>query len=177
MKRMYTAVLKGHLALGDAVFKKGSSGVTLDILARKPLWDLGLDYNHGTGHGVGYLLSVHEPPNGIRYRILNNPQLNPEMKAGMITSNEPGIYLENEFGIRIENLILCKEKESNEFGEFLCFETLTLVPYDIELIDETMLTEKEKELIFEYNRRITDALQPYLTAEENKWLETLNEEF
>ena len=175
MKRMYTAVLKGHLALGDAVFKKGSSGVTLDILARKPLWDLGLDYNHGTGHGVGYLLSVHEPPNGIRYRILNNPQLNPEMKAGMITSNEPGIYLENEFGIRIENLILCKEKESNEFGEFLCFETLTLVPYDIELIDETMLTEKEKELIFEYNRRITDALQPYLTGEENKWLETLNE--
>ena len=175
MKRMYTAVLKGHLALGDAVFKKGSSGVTLDILARKPLWDLGLDYNHGTGHGVGYLLSVHEPPNGIRYRILNNPQLNPEMKAGMITSNEPGIYLENEFGIRIENLILCKEKENNEFGEFLCFETLTLVPYDIELIDETMLTEKEKELIFEYNRRITDALQPYLTGEENKWLETLNE--
>ena len=93
----------------------------------------------------------------------------------MITSNEPGIYLENEFGIRIENLILCKEKESNEFGEFLCFKTLTLVPYDIELIDETMLTEKEKELIFEYNRRITDALQPYLTGEENKWLETLNE--
>ena len=91
---------------------------------------MGLDYNHGTGHGVGYLLSVHEPPNAIRYRILPDNQFNPVFKEGMITSNEPGVYLEGEFGIRIENLVLCEKKEQNQWGTFLCFKPLTLVPYD-----------------------------------------------
>ena len=105
MKKMYTSVLKGHLKLSKAVFKEGCTGVSLDYIARKPLWDIGMDYNHGTGHGVGYLLNVHEAPNAIRYRILKNSELNAVFKPGMITSNEPGVYIEGEFGIRIENLI------------------------------------------------------------------------
>ena len=168
MRKMYTAVLKGHLNLAVAVFKEGCSGVSLDLLARKPLWDMGMDYNHGTGHGVGYLLSVHEPPNAIRYRILNNPALNVSLLPGMITSNEPGVYLENQFGIRIENLILCQE--SKKYKDFLQFETLTLVPYDRELIDEEMLSETEKELLNQYNRRVYEALEIYLTEDEKEWL-------
>ena len=127
-----------------------------------------MDYNHGTGHGVGYLLSVHEPPNAIRYRILNNPALNVSLLPGMITSNEPGVYLENQFGIRIENLILCQE--SKKYKDFLQFETLTLVPYDRELIDEEMLSETEKELLNQYNRRVYEALEIYLTEDEKEWL-------
>ncbi len=170
MRQMYTLVLKGHLHLGNAVFKKGCSGVALDIHARKPLWDNGLDFNHGTGHGVGYLLSVHEPPNAIRYRILENQELNPTLEPGMITSNEPGLYLENKFGIRIENLILCKEKEKNEYGQFLNFETLTLCPYDKELIDVKLLSEEDIKLVNEYHKRIYDELAQYLTEDEKQWL-------
>ena len=170
MRKMYTAVLKGHLNLAAAVFRAGCSGVSLDYLARKPLWDMGMDYNHGTGHGVGYLLSVHEPPNAIRYRILENQALNVPLQPGMITSNEPGVYLENEFGIRIENLILCKEKESNSFGDFLQFETLTLVPYDKELINTEMLSADEKELLQKYNRRVYEELNSYLSEDEKAWL-------
>lgn len=170
MKKMYTSVLKGHLNLSAAVFKKGCSGVSLDYLARKPLWDMGMDYNHGTGHGVGYLLNVHEAPNGIRYRILENPELNPVMEPGMITSNEPGVYLEGEFGIRIENLILCSEKESNEYGDFLCFENLTLVPYDMELIDMSLLNEEEKKLLINYHQTVYETLSPYLEDEVKDWL-------
>lgn len=170
MRKMYTAVLKGHLNLGAAVFKSGCSGVSLDYLARKPLWDMGMDYNHGTGHGVGYLLSVHEPPNGIRYRILENQALNVPIQPGMITSNEPGVYLENEFGIRIENLILCQEKENNTFGDFLQFETLTLVPYDRELIATEMLSDCEKELLKKYKDRVYEELSNYLSEDEKAWL-------
>lgn len=170
MRKMYTAVLKGHLNLASAVFKSGCSGVSLDYLARKPLWNMGMDYNHGTGHGVGYLLSVHEPPNGIRYRILENQALNVPLQPGMITSNEPGVYLENEFGIRIENLILCIEKESNSFGDFLQFETLTLVPYDKELIDTEMLNDCEKELLKKYKAHVYEQLNNYLSEDEKKWL-------
>lgn len=170
MKKMYTAVLKGHLKLSGAIFKKGCSGTTLDYIARKPLWDMGLDYNHGTGHGVGYLLSVHEAPNAIRYRIMKNPELNPVFEPGMITSNEPGVYLDNEFGIRIENLILCKEKEKTDFGEFLCFENLTYVPYDMELIDMDMLDGKEKEILREYNQMVYEKLSKHLQENVKKWL-------
>lgn len=170
MKKMYTAVLKGHLNLAAAVFKAGCTGVSLDYLARKPLWDMGMDYNHGTGHGVGYLLSVHEPPNAIRYRILENPALNVPLVPGMITSNEPGVYLENEFGIRIENLILCKEKEKNCYGEFLEFETLTLVPYDKDLIDNELLSDEERKMLVQYNQRLYKALGDYLSEDEKRWL-------
>ena len=170
MKKMYTSVLKGHLNLSAAVFKKGCSGVSLDYIARKPLWDMGMDYNHGTGHGVGYLLNVHEAPNGIRYRVLENPEQNPVLQPGMITSNEPGVYLEGEFGIRIENLILCSEKESSEYGDFLCFENLTLVPYDLELIDWSLLNEDEKILLTKYHQTVYETLSPYLESEVKDWL-------
>lgn len=170
MKKMYTAVLKGHLNLSAAVFKEGCSGVSIDYNARKPLWDLGFDYNHGTGHGVGYLLSVHESPNAIRYRILKDSQFNPEFKEGMITSNEPGVYIEGEFGIRIENLILCKKKEQNQWGTFLQFEDLTLVPYDRELISVENLTNTEKQLLDRYHGMVYKKISPHLTKEERIWL-------
>lgn len=170
MKEMYTAVLRGNLNLAAAVFKEGCSGVSLDYIARKPLWDKGLDYNHGTGHGVGYVLNVHELPNGIRYRILPNLQLNAVLEPGMITSNEPGIYLEGEFGIRIENLILCVKKKSNEYGTFLGFETLTLIPFDKELINLDDMTTEEQKLLKKYNDHVYKKLSPFLTEEESVWL-------
>ncbi len=170
MKEMYTAVLRGNLNLAAAVFKEGCTGVSLDYLARKPLWDKGFDYNHGTGHGVGYLLNVHELPNAFRYRIMDNKQLNPIIKPGMITSDEPGVYLENEFGIRIENLILCVEKKSNEYGSFLGFKPLTLVPFDSELINKNEMTEQEQELLEQYHRIVYEKISPYLESEEVEWL-------
>ena len=173
MKKMYTAVLKGHLNLAASVFKEGCSGVAIDYNARQPLWDLGLDYNHGTGHGVGYLISVHEPPNAIRYRILPDNQFNPVFKEGMITSNEPGVYLEGEFGIRIENLVLCEKKEKNQWGTFLCFKPLTLVPYDRELISFEDMADKEIELLDNYHKMVYEMISPYLTLEEKIWLKDI----
>ncbi len=170
MKEMYTAVLRGNLNLAAAVFKEGCTGVSLDYLARKPLWDKGMDYNHGTGHGVGYLLNVHESPNAFRYRIMENPQMNSVLKPGMITSDEPGVYLENEFGIRIENLLLCVEKEKNQYGRFLGFETLTFVPFDRELINVDEMTAEEQKLLKQYNEKVYREISPYLTEEEKRWL-------
>ena len=126
-KKYFTAVLRGNLNLAAAKFKYGCTGLNLDYLARGPLWELGEDYNHGTGHGVGYLLNVHEGPNSFRWKNLpGNPA--PVLEEGMITSDEPGYYLENEFGIRHENLVLCKKAEKTPFGQFMCFESLTMVP-------------------------------------------------
>lgn len=173
MKKMYTSVLRGHLNLSAAVFKKGCTGVSLDYIARKPLWDMGMDYNHGTGHGVGYLLNVHEPPNALRYRILENSELNAVFEPGMVTSNEPGVYLEGEFGIRIENLILCQEKETNEYGEFLEFETLTYAPYDIDLIDEDLMSAEEIKLLHDYHKKVYEKISPYLDSQEKKWLQKI----
>ena len=170
MKEMYTLALRGHLNLAAAVFKQGSSGVTLDHLAREPLWEKGLDYNHGTGHGVGYLFSVHEGPNAFRYMASPNCEYNIELEEGMVTSDEPGIYLQGEFGIRIENLIVCKEDKNTEYGKFLKFEHLTLVPYDRDLIDLKQMTEKEINLLKKYNRKVRDVIGPYLNEEERTWL-------
>lgn len=170
MKEMYTAVLRGNLNLAAAVFKEGCTGVSLDYLARRPLWEKGMDYNHGTGHGVGYLLNVHEAPNAFRYRIMENPQLNPVLKPGMITSDEPGVYLEGEFGIRIENLILCVEKYTNEYGKFMGFKPLTLIPFDRELINRDEMTVEEQKLLEEYHRFVYEKISPYLDEDEKEWL-------
>lgn len=170
MKEMYTAVLRGNLNLSAAVFKEGCSGVALDYLARKPLWEKGLDYNHGTGHGVGYLLNVHELPNAFRYRIMDNPQLNPVLKPGMITSDEPGVYLENEFGIRIENLILCVKKKSGMYGNFFGFEPLTFIPFDTELINIDEMTIEEQNILQQYHSLVYKKVSPYLEKEEKEWL-------
>ncbi len=170
MKKHYTAVLKGHLALANAQFLAGCSGVALDILARKPLWDMGLDYMHGTGHGVGYFLNVHEAPNAFRYKILSGAGANPVLVPGMITSDEPGIYLEGEYGIRIENLILCEKRFENEYGTYLGFKNLTCVPYETELIDYEMLTDEEKNILEKYQKNVYDTLKDYLTEAEKMWL-------
>lgn len=169
-KKYYTAVLRGNLNLCAAKFLYGCSGVALDYAARQPLWEMGCDFNHGTGHGVGYLLNVHEGPNNICYRIINGPGKNPVFEEGMITSDEPGIYLEGKFGIRLENLILCVKKEKNEFGQFMGFEPLTFVPFDRNAIDVRQMSTKELELLNVYHQQVYDKLEAYLTSEEREWL-------
>lgn len=164
-KKDYTLVLKGHIALAKAIFPYGSRGVHIDMLARKALWENGLNYGHGTGHGIGYYLNVHEGPQSIRPQD-NGIQLEP----GMITSNEPGVYREGEYGIRIENLILCKEKMKTEFGVFLEFETLTLCPMDKELVDVSLLTQEEIEWFDNYHQKVYNALEPKVRPELKEWL-------
>jgi Xaa-Pro aminopeptidase len=167
-KLNYTAVLKGHLALGAAKFKAGTTGVNLDHLARAPLHRLGLDYNHGTGHGVGYLLNVHEGPNAIRPREKNSSGT--AFVPGMITSNEPGVYIAGEYGIRTENMILCRKAMETDMGEFYDFETLTLVPYDVSAILTEKLNSDERCLLNDYHRRVYLMLSPYLEDDEREWL-------
>ncbi len=169
-KKYYTAVLRGNLNLNAAHFKYGCSGVALDYLARKPLWDMGCDYNHGTGHGVGYLLNVHESPNAFRYRVLPYPGENAVLEEGMVTSDEPGIYLEGQFGIRLENMILCVKREKTEFGQFMGFDCLTYVPFDRELINADLMSQEEKELLNKYHEKVYDNISEYLTEEEKVWL-------
>ena len=166
MKASYTAVLRGNLALGAARFPDGTLGTSLDVLARKALWDMGFDYNHGTGHGVGYILSVHEGPNSIR-KLTPKAKVGVPLVPGMITSNEPGLYITGKYGIRIENLILTVEDKPG----FNAFETLTLAPYDRASILPEMLTEDELSSLNSYNRRLYEVLAPYLTDEERNWLE------
>lgn len=170
-KLYYTLVLKGHLDLSNAVFRNGTTGAQLDILARKHLYSHGLNYNHGTGHGVGSFLNVHEGPQNIS----PTPRAAYPFKEGMITSNEPGVYLPDEFGIRIENLVVCKKYAENEFGKFLCFDDLTLVPYDIEAIDKTILSTEDITNIHSYHVRVYEALKEYLTEEERTWLYRITE--
>ena len=169
-KEMYTMVLKAHICLADAVFLRGATGMSLDVLARTPLWERGFDYNHGTGHGVGYLLSVHEGPNSFRYRPAASRGNDCVMEEGMITSDEPGIYLEGKFGIRLENLLVCARKRENTFGVFLGFEPLTMVPFDREAILGEMLSEKERNWLNTYHRKVFETLSPYLEEEERRWL-------
>lgn len=170
-KHYYTLVLKGNLRLAASKFKYGCAGIHLDCLAREALWKEGLDYNHGTGHGVGYLLSVHEAPNCFRNMISESRDESVKLEPGMITSNEPGIYLEGNYGIRLENLILCKEIEKNEFGRFLGFETLTLVPFERDAILVEELEDWEREWVNFYHARIRKEIGGNLNAEESAWLE------
>ena len=163
MKEYYTAVLRGHLDLAMAKFKAGTTGCDLDYLARKALQEIGLDYNHGTGHGVGHVLSVHEGPQRIS-KLPNKYKLEP----GMITSDEPGVYIEGEFGIRIENEILCKEADGN--ADELYFEMLTLCPYEPDSIISERLTEEERSYLNDYHKMIYSKLAPLLEPEVRNWL-------
>lgn len=167
MKHHFTTVLKSVIALSKAIFLRGVKGVNLDILAREPIWKELIDYKCGTGHGVGYLLSVHEGPNSFRWQT-TSPSV--EFKEGMITTNEPGIYLENKYGIRIENEMLCVFHSSNEFGDFLKFETITFAPIDLDLIDAKLLNDEEKKWINEYHKAVYDKLSPRLSNDEAIWL-------
>ena len=166
-KRFYTLVLKGHLRLGAARFQHGCTGLNLDYLAREPLWRIGMDYNHGTGHGVGYVLSVHEGPQGFRWRQNGNAAV---LEPGMITSDEPGIYLEGKFGIRLENLTVVCDTLTNEYGRFLHLEYLTVVPFDLEAIVPEMLEPSEKAWLNEYHELVREKLLPRLSEEEGRWL-------
>lgn len=165
MKKDYTMVLKGHINLATSVYPQGTRGSQLDILARKSLWDNGLNYLHGTGHGIGHFLNVHEGPQSIRMN--ENPTV---LQPGMITSNEPGLYRANQYGIRIENLILTKEKCVTEFGAFYSFETLTLCPIDTNPIMKEMLTSDEISWFNNYHQYVYDRLSSNLTDEEKDWL-------
>ena len=166
-KHDYTLILKGHLALSRAVFPKGTMGVQLDVLARGPLWNEGMTYLHGTGHGVGHFLGCHEGPQSIRMEANPTP-----LELGMVTSNEPGIYKTGEYGIRTENLLLCVPACSNEeWGEFYKFESLTLFPYDTTLMDMDMLSREEVKQINDYHAMVCERLRPLLSADEAQWLE------
>lgn len=166
-KHDYTLILKGHLALARAVFPKGTMGVQLDVLARGPLWNEGMTYLHGTGHGVGHFLGCHEGPQSIRMEANPIP-----LELGMVTSNEPGIYKTGEYGIRTENLLLCVPACSNEeWGEFYKFESLTLFPYDTTLMDMDMLSREEVKQINDYHAMVCERLRPLLSADEAQWLE------
>lgn len=167
MRVHYTTVLRAHLALLHAQFLHGCRGSALDVLARQPLWEQGLDYNHGTGHGVGYLLSVHEGPNSIRCRSAGKDAV---LEAGMILSDEPGLYLAGRYGIRLENLMACEDRFTNGHGRFLGFEVLTLVPFDRAAIDVSLLNAKERTWLNDYHARVRTSLAPYLSVEENAWL-------
>lgn len=165
-KHDFTLVLKGHLALERAIFPEGTLGVQLDILAHGQLWNEGLNYLHGTGHGVGHFLNCHEGPQQIRMNYIPAT-----MELGMITSDEPGLYKTGEYGIRTENLLLVVPAMSNkEYGNFYKFETLTLMPYDIRLIDKSMLSPEEVQHINHYHREVRQRLAPYLNEEEQAWL-------
>lgn len=166
-KRDFTLVLKGHIALSRAKFLYGTTGTQLDILARTPLWSQGKDYKHGTGHGVGYLLGVHEGPQRI-----SSVSSEIKLESGMFVTNEPGFYKKDEYGIRTENILLVKEERQTEYGKFMEFETTTLCPIDLKGIDEALLDESEKKWLNEYHKNVYEKLVPYLDQQTNEWLKT-----
>ena len=167
-KRMFTLVLKGHLALAAARFPHGATGENLDVLARLPLWEQGLDYNHGTGHGVGFILSVHEGPQSFRWRSTDGRRI--PLEEGMVISNEPGYYEAGKFGIRHENLVLVRAGETTDYGQFMYLEPLTMAPFDRDAIDVSLLTEAELAQLNGYHRLVYDTVSPLLPAEEQAWL-------
>lgn len=169
-KKHFTLTLKGMLNLTNAKFLKGCTGFNLDILARQPLWEEGIDYRCGTGHGIGYLLNVHESPNGFRWK--HNPGHNDlcVIEEGMVTSNEPGVYIDGKYGIRIENEIVCVKDYENEYGIFLKFDTLTYVPIDLELIDKSYLSDIDIQRLNDYHKAVYENLSPFMNDDERKKL-------
>lgn len=164
-KRDFTLVLKGHIALSSVKFLEGATGSSLDVLARQPIWEYGLDYKCGTGHGVGFFLNVHEGPQGFR-KEPNSVKL----EKGMVITNEPGIYKEGKHGVRTENIMLVVEEEKTEFGQFMSFEAITYCPIDLDGIDKDMLTDKEKQWLNDYHKMVYKRLSPYLDEGHKSWL-------
>lgn len=169
-KEHFTAVCRANIDLASARFLYGMSGRTLDVLSRNVLWQMGLDYKCGTGHGVGYILNIHEAPNGFRWKKVPERMDGAVMEAGMITTDEPGVYLEGEYGIRTENELLCCEGEKNEYGQFLYFQTITYAPIDLDAILPEKLTYLERKWLNDYHAVVYGTLSPYLTEEECDWL-------
>lgn len=166
----FTLTVMSMLRLGAVKFLYGCRGLTLDYVAREPFWSRGINYDHGTGHGVGYLLNVHERPNGIRWRMVPERQDNGILEEGMVTSDEPGVYIEGSHGVRTENLIVCKKAELNEYGQFMEFEFLTMAPIDLDALDKSIMTEEDVRLLNKYHKEVYEKLSPYLTEEEALWL-------
>ena len=168
-KRNFTDVCRGNLNLANAHFLYGCTGVNLDILARGPLWQRHMDYRCGTGHGVGHILNVHEGPNHIRWKMAENAKQYP-LEAGMITTDEPGLYLEGQYGIRIENELLCLKDEENEYGQYMRFENLTYVPIDLDAIEPDYMTMQERTWLNQYHAMVYEKIAPFLKDEERVWL-------
>jgi len=165
MRRDFTLVLKGHIALARVKFLQGTAGIQLDVLARQPIWEAGMDYRSGTGHGLGFCLGVHEGPQSISIRFIET-----KLAPGMLCTNEPGIYKEGRYGIRTENVMLVKELESTEHGTFLGFESISLCPIDTSALDKSLLTQAEVDYLNDYHRQVFEKLSPHLTQEEREWL-------
>ncbi len=175
IKMHYTLTAAGMLQLTNAKWLYGCTGRNLDILAREPLWKIGLDYKCGTGHGVGYILNVHEGPQNMRWRFTGG-MVEAALEAGMDITNEPGVYIEGSHGIRIENVMVAKNGEKNEYGQFMYFDTLTYAPIDREAIDVKYLTEVQRGYLNEYHRKVYEKVGPFLEEEERKWLEEVTRE-
>ncbi len=169
MKLHFTKVLEGMLSLANTKFLYGCTGRNLDILARKPLWDIGMDYKCGTGHGVGYILNVHEGPQNIRYRYVEGIK-ETVLEEGMLVTDEPGVYLEGQYGIRTENVLLVQKDFENADGQFMKFEMLTVVPIDLELIDINFMSPSTREQLNAYHHIVYERVAPFLTKEEQIWL-------
>ncbi len=170
IKKHYTAVRRGMLNLANARFLYGCIGMNLDILARGPVWDMDIDYQCGTGHGIGYLLGVHEPPNGFRWKKVPERDDSAVIEEGMVTSDEPGVYIEGSHGIRIENELVCRKGEKNEYGQFMYFDTITMAPIDLDAIDTKYMSTTDIERLNSYHKQVYDTISGYLTEEEREWL-------
>lgn len=175
-KMDFTCVARGMLNLASANFLYGCTGINLDILARGPMWNRNLDYKCGTGHGIGYLLNVHEGPNGFRWKVVQDRNDSAILEEGNVTTDEPGIYLEGKYGIRLENELVCKKGEKNEYGQFMHFETVTLAPLDLDAIVPEEMTKSEKAILNGYHKRVYDTIGPLLTNEEQDWLKVYTRE-
>ncbi len=168
MKKHFTLTAMSNLRLADAKFLEGCTGMTLDMLARKPFWDNNLNFNHGTGHGVGYLLNIHEGPTGFRWLFRAHEV--ERFHAGLVITDEPGVYIEGSHGVRLENELLCCKGEKNEYGQFMYFEPLTYVPMDLDAIDPSVMTEEDVKLLNDYHKKVYEMTAPYLDEEEKSWL-------
>ena len=166
----YTSVLRSHIRLATAVFPEGVAGCQLDVLARGPMWEDHIDYRHGTGHGVGFCLNVHEGPNAFRMSIPDNKALRPALAPGMVTTDEPGIYIDNGYGIRIENELLCVADGESEYGKYLKFESLTLCPYDLTPVNKDEMTKQEIDAVNAYHETVYQTLKNGLAPEVAAWL-------
>ena len=176
VRKDFTNVVRGMIRLSKAKFLYGCRGYNLDILARGPLWEEGIDYKCGTGHGIGFVLNVHEGPNGFRWKVREDIDDTCILEEGMVTTNEPGVYVENSHGIRIENEIVVRKAEKNEYGQFMDFEVITFAPIDLDAIDESLMLKDEKVYLNNYHKQVYDKISPYLNEEETQWLKTYTRE-
>ena len=168
MKDHFTLVAISNLQLGSGKFLEGSTGLILDILARKPFWDRDMNFNHGTGHGVGYLLNIHEGPAGFRWKYRKGDCA--VLQEGMILTDEPGIYIEGSHGVRLENELLVRKGTKNEYGQFMYLEPITLIPMDLDAINPDIMSKEDKKLLNDYHAKVYEVIAPYLNEEEQEWL-------